>query len=149
MRERRRGIDLKDLDLRLTVADTELSLSPKAIRQLLDANAGSLTLDMPGADMTVPQEMLRGILEQLNGKDLDISLVSDEGAMIALTPEVMRWMSVMREQNKFFSLSALTGEFSVGGEPLDWSKISGSLDISLTLEMPKIEKKTGWHEENG
>ena len=143
------GIDLKGLDLRLTVEDTKLSLSPAAIRQLLNADAGSLTLDMPGADMTIPQEMLRDILKQLNGKDLDISLVSDEEAMIALTPEVMRWMSVMQEQGKFFSLSALTGEFSIDGEPLDWSQVSGVLDISLTREIPETEKKTGWQKENG
>lgn len=149
VRERRRGIDLKGLNLRLTVADTELSLSPKAIRQLLDANAGSLTLDMPGAEMTIPQEMLRGILKQLNGKDLEISLASGEAAMDGLSPEQKLWVPIMQERGKFLPLSVLTGEFSVGGEPLDWSKISGSLDISLTLEMPKIEKKTGWHEENG
>ena len=48
-------IDLKGLDLRLTWKETELSRSPKAIRQLLDANAGSPTLDMPDAEMTIPQ----------------------------------------------------------------------------------------------
>ena len=58
-------------------------------------------------------------------------------------------MSVMREQGKFLPLSVLTGELTAGGEPLDWSKISGMLDISFTLEMPKIEKKSGWHKENG
>lgn len=48
-------IDLKGLDLRLAWRETEISRSPEAIRQLLDANAGSLTLDMSGAEMTIPQ----------------------------------------------------------------------------------------------
>lgn len=139
-------INLRGLDLCVTLDQTTLSLSPAAIRQLLDANAGSLTLQLPSGTMTIPQEMLRDIQPLLNGKDLDISLLSGEEALGGLTAAQQKWLQMSLKERASLAIGALTGEFSIGGEPLDWSKISGSLDIGLTLKTN--EKNTGWHLEN-
>ena len=136
-------LDCKGLSLRLETERTQISLSAKALGQILDANADSLILKMGQTTLTLRRETLQMLNRQMDGKDLVITLTSGAAALAGLPEKQRTDVEEALKQDGLSMLGAVTGRFTIGGREVDWSKNPAEMIVELQDTQREPEQKLG------